>query len=90
MERVRSVYPNAMHVERNMAIAGLIGESSVVDGRAKLDVLSLFKAFYSEVRETELSQETESLFIETVQEINKKEGERYETVEAYDDGVRAV
>jgi exonuclease SbcD len=90
MERVRSVYPNAMHVERKMAIGGLLGESSAVDGRAKMDELSLFKAFYKEVRGTELSAETENLFIETLQEIYKKEGERYETVEANDDGVRAV
>lgn len=90
MERVRSVYPNAMHVERKMAITGLIGESLAVDGRAKMDELSLFQAFYKEVRGNELSSETERLFIETLQEIYKKEGERHETIEAYDDGVRAV
>ncbi|MCP3776360.1 exonuclease SbcCD subunit D [Paenibacillus sp. MZ04-78.2] len=90
MERVRSVYPNAMHVERKMAILGLTGEVLAIDGRAKMDGLSLFKAFYKEVRGTELSRETEHLFIETLQEIYKKEGERNETVETYDDGVRAV
>ncbi|MNI86635.1 hypothetical protein D3C73_1437440 [compost metagenome] len=79
-----------MHVERKMAIPGLTGEALAVDGRAKMDGLSLFKAFYKEVRGTELSPETEHLFIETLQEIYKKEGERYETVEAYDDGIRAV
>jgi exonuclease SbcD len=90
MERVRSVYPNAMHVERKMAIAGLTGESLAVEGRAKMDDLSLFKAFYKEVKGTELSPETEKLFIKTLQDIHKKEGERHETVEAYDGGVRAV
>ncbi|BCG58101.1 exonuclease SbcCD subunit D [Paenibacillus sp. URB8-2] len=90
MERVRSVYPNAMHVERKMTISGLIRESQAVDGRAKMDGLSLFKAFYQDVKGTELSSETEKLFIETLQEILEKEGERYETVEADNDGVRAV
>jgi exonuclease SbcD len=90
MERVRSVYPNAMHVERKASMAGLIGESAALDGRAKMDDLSLFKAFYQEVKGTELSPETEKLFVETLQEIHKEEGERHETVEAYDDGVRAV
>ncbi|OMD42675.1 exonuclease SbcCD subunit D [Paenibacillus odorifer] len=90
MERVRSVYPNAMHVERKMTIPGLLGEPQVVEGRAKMDGLSLFKAFYKDVRGTELSPETEKLFIETLQEILEKEGERYETVEADNDGVRAV
>ncbi|WP_054939227.1 exonuclease SbcCD subunit D [Paenibacillus ihuae] len=90
MERVRSVYPNAMHVERKMTIPGLIGEPQVVEGRAKMDGLSLFKAFYKDVRGTELSPETEKLFIETLQEILEKEGERYETAQADNDGVRAV
>ncbi|SDO87211.1 Exodeoxyribonuclease I subunit D [Paenibacillus sp. yr247] len=90
MERVRSVYPNAMHVERKSAISILTGESIAIDGRAKMDDLSLFKAFYKEVRGTELSQETEKLFIETLQDISKEEGERHETVEANDDGIRAV
>ncbi|MDQ0917565.1 exonuclease SbcCD subunit D [Paenibacillus sp. V4I5] len=90
MERVRSVYPNAMHVERKSLIPKLTGESTAIDGRAKMDDLSLFKAFYKEVRGTELSQETEKLFIETLQEISKEEGERHETVEANDDGIRAV
>ncbi|AIQ39904.1 exonuclease SbcCD subunit D [Paenibacillus sp. FSL R5-0912] len=90
MERVRSVYPNAMHVERKMTIPGLIGEPLMVEGRAKMDGLSLFKAFYKDVRGTELSPETEKLFIETLQEILEKEGERYETVEVDNDGVRAV
>jgi exonuclease SbcD len=90
MERVRSVYPNAMHVERKIAIQGLIGESLEVDGRAKMDGLSLFKAFYKEVRGTELSPETESLFIQTLQAISEKEGERYETIEVNDEGIRAV
>ncbi|MCZ8519855.1 MULTISPECIES: exonuclease SbcCD subunit D [Paenibacillus] len=78
MERVRSVYPNAMHVERKLAAAALTGESAAVDGRAKMDELSLFRAFYQEVRGTELSPETEKLFTETLQDIYKKEGERDE------------
>ncbi|OKP97654.1 exonuclease SbcCD subunit D [Paenibacillus sp. P46E] len=90
MERVRSVYPNAMHVERKKTIQGLIGEPQVVEGRAKMDGLSLFKAFYKDVRGTDLSPETEKLFIETLQEILEKEGEHYETAQADNDGVRAV
>lgn len=90
MERVRSVYPNAMHVERKNAIPGLTGESLSTDGRAKMDELSLFRAFYQEVKGTAVSPETENLFIGTLQEIHQKEGERHETVETNDDSVRAV
>jgi len=91
MERVRSVYPNAMHVERkrtqllndpNSATAGL--------DRSRMDDLSLFEAFYQDVRGTAPTEETEKLFISTLLEIRGEEGERYEAGEADDDGVRAV
>lgn len=90
MERVRSVYPNAMHVEQRRAIAELIGDSVAIDGRAKMDHLSLFKAFYQDVRRTELPPQTEQLFFEILEEIHRKEGERHETVETGDDGIRAL
>lgn len=90
MERVRSVYPNAMHVERKAALAEFAGSLTETRGRAKMDELSLFKAFYQEVKGEEAPAETERLFIETLQEIYQKEGERDEAVEAHDDGVRAV
>ncbi|MED4957236.1 exonuclease SbcCD subunit D [Paenibacillus macerans] len=90
MERVRSVYPNAMHVERKQAIRGLTGDLQETQGRAQMDGYSLFRAFYQEVTGDEPSAETERLFAETLQEIVLKEGERDEAIEADDDGVRAV
>jgi exonuclease SbcD len=90
MERVRSVYPNALHVERKMIAASNAGDATEVDGRAQMDDLSLFKAFYKEVKGTELSPEAASLFIETLQQIHKEEGERHETAQANDVGVRAL
>ena len=93
MERVRSVYPNAMHVERvSAAAAASSGGAALSSGgrRAAMDELSLFKDFYRYVRDTEASPETERLFAETLQEIYRKEGERDEAVEAHDDSVRAV
>lgn len=90
MERVRSVYPNAMHVERKAALGGLLKGTSPAEGRAGMDGLSLFKAFYKEVRGTELSPETEKLFVEALREVDGKEGERHEAAEAYNDGIRAV
>jgi exonuclease SbcD len=99
MERVRAVYPNAMHVERKAALAGLLGVGASGDGagavgsagrRAGMDALTLFKTFYEEVRGMELSETAEKLFVATLQEIGKEEGERDEAAEAYADGVRAV
>jgi len=92
MERVRAVYPNAMHVTRAAGLPRPIGEAAGNAGedRAQMDDLTLFKAFYKEVRGSELSPETERLFVETLQEIDAMEGERHATVEADDDGIRAV
>lgn len=92
MERIRSVYPNAMHVERKPALDSMIGstEASSVSGRAKMDGMSLFKAFYEEVTGTLPSEDTEELLLETLREIALEEGERHEANQADDDGVRAV
>lgn len=90
MERIRSVYPNAMHVERKLTLPGLRQEAEITEGRARMDGLSLFKAFYQDVRGTELSPETERLFIETLEDVYREEGERDATVKADDDGIRSV
>jgi len=90
MERIRSVYPNAMHVERKLTLPGLRQEAEMTEGRARMDGLSLFKAFYQDVRGTELSPETERLFIETLEDVYREEGERDATVKADDDGIRSV
>lgn len=90
MERVRSVYPNAMHVERKTVVNELLGGNQETAGRSRMDGLSLFRAFYQEMKGTELAPETERLFAEALQEVSRKEGERHEAAEAYDDGIRAV
>jgi exonuclease SbcD len=78
MEKVRSVYPNAMHVERNVPISTTAtardGEGKVA--RHKMDDLSLFKAFYQEVKGTEVSDETESIIKEVLDELLQDDRER--------------
>ena len=76
MERVRSVYPNAMHVERKMPILNQNGDMTPTVARSKMDELSLFKAFYKEVKGEEMKVKTEELFKEVLQETMRKEGER--------------
>ncbi|MBY0147172.1 exonuclease SbcCD subunit D [Neobacillus niacini] len=77
MEKVRSVYPNAMHVER------VIQTPIVTDGaatekvaRTKMDDLSLFKAFYQEVKGNALTEEREAIFLEVLQELLQKDSEQ--------------
>jgi exonuclease SbcD len=70
MEKVRSVYPNAMHVERVIQMStehvSQTGEKVV---RHKMDDLSLFRAFYQEVKNTPVPAETEVIFAEVLQEL---------------------
>jgi len=70
MEKVRSVYPNAMHVERKI-ILPTDSQSAKTDrvARHQMDDLSLFRAFYQEVKGTEVTEETELLFKEVLNEI---------------------
>jgi len=75
MERVRAVYPNAMHIERKVSFESS-GEKTETKARAQMDELSLFKAFYKEIKGTELSDRTEQLFQEVLKETLKREGER--------------
>ena len=74
MEKVRSVYPNAMHVERNIILPTASGSSDVERvARHKMDDLSLFRAFYQEVKNTEVNEETEAIFTEVLHELLQEE-----------------
>lgn len=70
MEKIRSVYPNAMHVERKIMPAavknGQAGEGTV---RRAMDALTLFRAFYQEVKQTPVAEETEAVFTEVLHEL---------------------
>ena len=68
MEKIRSVYPNAMHVERKLVSAKKDNEESTVGSRRKMDDLALFNAFYEEVKGVQASEETEIIFKEVLQE----------------------
>ena len=68
MEKVRSVYPNAMHVERKVVSVLKGTEESTVGSRRKMDDLSLFNAFYEEVKGVKASEETAVIFKEVLQE----------------------
>lgn len=68
MEKIRSVYPNAMHVERKLLSAVKDNEETTVGSRRKMDDLALFNAFYEEVKGVPASEETEDIFKEVLQE----------------------
>ncbi|RDW19381.1 exonuclease SbcCD subunit D [Oceanobacillus chungangensis] len=80
MEKVRSVYPNAMHVERkNYTLTTMRTVGNASESRSKLSDIDLFKAFYKEVKGAEATGETESIFIEVLDELLKEENETGES-----------
>ncbi|SHF93432.1 exonuclease SbcCD subunit D [Ornithinibacillus halophilus] len=79
MEKIRSVYPNAMHVERkNYAIAMDSNEEQQVVNRSKMSDFDLFKSFYKEVKGTEANEETEAIIKEVLDELLREENETKE------------
>ncbi|SFD40063.1 Exodeoxyribonuclease I subunit D [Lentibacillus persicus] len=76
MERIRSIYPNAMHVERvSFKTAHDQSESSSNTKRTEMSDLDLFRNFYKEVKGYEASADTESLFKDILDERLKEERE---------------
>lgn len=76
MEKVRAVYPNAMHVERQVMAFSTDGQGIQRVERKKMNTKALFKAFYKEVKDSDLSEESERLFSEVLEEVQRMEGER--------------
>ncbi len=71
MEKIRSVYPNAMHVERKL-VRGVGGESQS-SSRREMDPLKLFHAFYEEVKGEAANEQTETIFKEVLEEFLQEE-----------------
>lgn len=78
MEKIRSVYPNAMHVERKNF--GLASKQSSSGSRREMDPLVLFHAFYEEVKGERAAEATEAIFKDVLQEFLREETEEKEGV----------
>jgi DNA repair protein SbcD/Mre11 len=79
MEKVRAVYPNAMHVERKVTVqSGISGEDATGAAEAKArreaDPVQLFAAFYEEVKGVPLTEDKRQLFASTYAEVAREEG----------------
>ncbi|TQR17312.1 exonuclease SbcCD subunit D [Psychrobacillus vulpis] len=66
MEQVRTVYPNAMHVERKAFQRSTRMEQKEQSSRSKMDDFTLLQAFYTEVSGEEPCEETKNLFKEVI------------------------
>ena len=80
MEKIRSVYPNAMHVERKKFSGSLLQNEAV--SRRKMDSLSLFRAFYEEVKGEKATVETTDIFKDVLQEFLREESSGKEEVKS--------
>lgn len=80
MEKVRAVYPNALHVERQVSqlVPGTGGasETARIRDKRQADPAELFAAFYQEVTGQVLGDELRQMFADTYDEILREEGER--------------
>jgi len=82
MEKVRAVYPNALHVERRPegvrvkdAAETAEGTGNTPERRREADPVALFAAFYEEVKGKPLEEEKRLLFADTYGEVFKEEGD---------------
>ncbi|GAA0451435.1 exonuclease SbcCD subunit D [Alkalibacillus silvisoli] len=73
MEQVRSVYPNAMHVERRVYAHTLKEQSERKIARHKMSDQELFKAFYEDVKGESPSDEVEAIMEEVFEGLLNEE-----------------
>lgn len=77
MEKVRAVYPNAMHVDRKVSIAiagaGPSGVRGADGGKQGSDPVRLFADFYLEVKGQPLSDEKRELFAAEFEALRREE-----------------
>jgi len=76
MEKVRSVYPNAMHVERQMYMPTKSVGNEERTERGKQDDITLFNSFYEEMKGEIADEETKALFAEVLHEVMNREEEK--------------
>lgn len=76
MEKVRSIFPNAMHVERIRTTIGADNRTENQAPKTSLSEMELFDAFYQEVTEKEASEEINQIMNELFQEIQDAASER--------------
>jgi len=75
MERVRSVYPNALHVERVQMIPAEQADKQHLKKRSQMGDFERFESFYKEVKGIAPSEETAHIFKEVLDEWLREENE---------------
>lgn len=79
MEKLRAVFPNAMHVERKQMWGRRTDHIGGKRIRKTLDDIELFRNFYEEIKGIQASNETETIFTTVLDELLKKANETHNT-----------
>jgi len=74
MERIRTVFPHAMHIERKVVRPEILHEIQAVESE-KVDDIDLFRSFFTDIIGVQPDQDTERLFTEMLQELLDEERE---------------
>lgn len=74
MERIRTVFPNALHIERKAAHTDLPHEIQAIETE-KVEDIDLFRSFYKDMVGKQPDSETERLFTDIIQELLDEERE---------------
>jgi exonuclease SbcD len=75
MEKVRAVYPNALHVERRVTRTSLAEQTEQGESRRQKDQVALFASFYQEVKGIPLSEAKQQLFQQVFEHVLRSEVE---------------
>ncbi|TXL64396.1 exonuclease SbcCD subunit D [Cerasibacillus terrae] len=75
MEKVRSVFPNAMHVERKHFQRAFMKDKEKQAERTKMSNIELFQAFYEEIKGEKPTEEAEEIFQDVLEELLQEERE---------------
>jgi exonuclease SbcD len=70
MGKIRSIYPNALHIERPQ-FTSTNNRLNVDSNFRKMDVSELFSSFFKQVTDTEMSDEQKTAFSDIVTKLNK-------------------
>ncbi|WP_027963626.1 exonuclease SbcCD subunit D [Halalkalibacillus halophilus] len=73
MEKVRAIYPNALHVERKPINRLDTSNNDVTKRRDQMNHLELFRSFYKEVNQAEAPADSEKLIEEVLHDVLHEE-----------------
>ncbi|PIC58656.1 exonuclease sbcCD subunit D [Sporosarcina sp. P12(2017)] len=73
MEKIRSVFPNAMHVERKLFASSTDSFGGTISVEKKEDDQAMFASFFKELQGEEVDEETKELFAEVLWDVMKEE-----------------